>query len=386
LRRALLLVILLIVYGCLYPFRFHPLPPDILSVFLQSWPAGLGRSTLRDAAVNVLLYVPLGLFAVLALDRIERAWLRLLMPLLLGMSLSMSIELLQLMDLTRTPSVFDVLCNTTGTAIGVATGRAYANRISGFVERTRHGLAGAPSASLLYCLWVLYQVFPLIPSLSRYGILTQLNVFFAQLSFSIPETLRSGMECLAMGALLERITGHRHIRRWMFGFLLLLPARLLLFHRRLSLPELTGAAIAYVFWTSGLNRWPKAAWMLSRLMLLSLLLEGLAPYRFSSIPQAFSWFPLAALLETGPDAGVLVLLRKSFWYGSAIWMLRESGYSFLRPGITVAVILGGVEWIQRYLPGRTPEITDPLLAILLALFMWLLEQRGSELAERSSQP
>jgi hypothetical protein len=66
-------------------------------------------------------------------------------------------------------------------------------------------------------------------------------------------------------------------------------------------------------------------------------------------------------------------------------MLRESGYSFLRPGIAVAVMLGGVEWIQRYLPGRTPEITDPLLAILLALFMWLLEQRGPEIAERSLQ-
>ena len=84
--------------------------------------------------------------------------------------------------------------------------------------------------------------------------------------------------------------------------------------------------------------------------MLSLVLQGLAPYRFSSTPQPFSWYPLAALMETGPDAGALILLRKSFWYGSAIWMLRESGFGFLRAVTAVAVILGAMEWMQRYPP------------------------------------
>jgi VanZ family protein len=40
-----------------------------------------------------------------------------------------------------------------------------------------------------------------------------------------------------------------------------------------------------------------------------------------------------------------------------------------------------VEWAQRWLPGRTPEITDAVLTLLLAFSFWRLDnfQRGREL-------
>jgi VanZ family protein len=37
----------------------------------------------------------------------------------------------------------------------------------------------------------------------------------------------------------------------------------------------------------------------------------------------------------------------------------------------VAAALFGLELAQQYLPGRTPESTDAVLALLMALALWL---------------
>ena len=38
----------------------------------------------------------------------------------------------------------------------------------------------------------------------------------------------------------------------------------------------------------------------------------------------------------------------------------------------VALVLAAIEAAQRYLPGRTPEVTDPIMAILLGLGLWAI--------------
>ena len=118
--RALLIVVALIVYGCLYPFTFQPMPPHGWSVFWHSGPQALTRFIARDAFINVLLYLPFGMLAFLALDRVQNTWLHLLIPIVLACCLSTTLEFIQLMDFTRTSSVFDVACNTTGAALGVS--------------------------------------------------------------------------------------------------------------------------------------------------------------------------------------------------------------------------------------------------------------------------
>src|SRR5262249_25900898 len=154
----------LILYGCLYPFHFHSLPPNGWDLFWHL-PATLERSTFRDGLLNILLYMPFGAVAFLALDQVRNVWLRVLLPLVFGLALSTGIEFLQLMDFSRTSSVLDVASNLAGTAIGVAAARAYTAPLLDIAARTQQRLAPAPKPSLvLLCLWVGYQVFPLFPS------------------------------------------------------------------------------------------------------------------------------------------------------------------------------------------------------------------------------
>jgi hypothetical protein len=57
--------------------------------------------------------------------------------------------------------------------------------------------------------------------------------------------------------------------------------------------------------------------------------------------------------------------------------LGAAGWRLAHAAIAVAVLLGAIEVIQIHLPGRVAEITDPLLAILLAITLGLLDRSES---------
>ena len=66
--RILLIVIALIVYGSPYPWEFRStqLAASPLWVLIHSWPTGIDRFLFRDIAVNLLIYMPVGVFGFLA--------------------------------------------------------------------------------------------------------------------------------------------------------------------------------------------------------------------------------------------------------------------------------------------------------------------------------
>ena len=105
------------------------------------------------------------------------------------------------------------------------------------------------------------------------------------------------------------------------------------------------------------------AWLLGS----AILLRELRPFYFLSVPRPFSWIPFAATLESGRDSAVIMIARKAFDYGAMVFALRCARLAWLRAGFAVALPLAATEAIQTYLPGRSPEITDPLLALLMTV-------------------
>jgi VanZ family protein len=372
--RALLIVVALIVYGCLYPFSFHPMPPQGWNLFWQVAPSVLTRFIARDALINVLLYVPFGILAFLALDRMQDAWLHLLIPVMLACFLSTTLELIQLMDFTRTSSLFDVACNTTGAALGSLAGLFYARPVTRLVTRTGQTVTRAASVPLLlFCLWLGYQVFPMFPSVGSFALLAKLKTLLIHSSFSTPDAISTWIEWLAAAAIFRTVWPDRQRRVSIFVLLLLLPARMFLLRRSITPSEIAGALGACIVWQSWLERQPQAARLLPWLIVAGLILHDLSPYRLSRTPQAFCWLPFGGFLGSAQDWGTVMLLKKSFWYGAAVWTFHEAGKGYWKPAFGIAALLAALEWTQRYLPGRTPEISDPLLALLLTAFMSLLQ-------------
>jgi 8-oxo-dGTP diphosphatase len=270
-RRILLGLILLILYGSLYPWHFTGSPGAVLA-----WPDPLDRD---DVLVNVLLYIPLGACAYLACGRWRR--MRFVAPVALGLVLSLSIELLQVFEPARTSQASDVLTNVIGAALGMAIAALIPARPS-------------PELFLLAC-WT------------------------AHLLFFV--SWRWPVECVG----------------WLIVASAAMPQRSL----RWRVPI---AAVCY----------------------LAILFRGLAPFKLVPEATRFDWVPFGGFLAADWAQVIPVMVIKMFWYGAAVWVLRRLNLSWTMAGSAAAIFLLAIEVAQRHIPPHGAEITDPLMAVLLA--------------------
>jgi VanZ family protein len=368
----------LIVYGSLYPWKFasKALPANPLIFLLHAWPATFDRFLLADCLINVFLYAPLGMLAFFALSQHCRKANAIAATLTLGFMLSACIELLQLFVKGRVTSALDLTCNTAGTAAGMVTGmflQALLRRLVRMVGRSPFRRISGPV--LLVFGWLAYQGFPFYPAISR----TQLRFKLARLASPGPLSLLDVVlicaEWLAIASVFESIVGPRRARNIVPLIWLLVPARLLIEERTFSWAELAGTIFGCMLWQLlPLDRGGRIR-LAAGVLIAALVWNGMAPFHFSSSAAKFSWIPFSGFLESEALPGMIVFLRKSFWYGSAVWLLRQAGMKLAYAVAAFAMLLAAIEAVQVYLPGRTAEVSDPLLAILLGVCLWLADRR-----------
>ena len=116
------------VWGSLFPFDFHAVPlSDAAALFWTRWAHDTGSWSLTDLVSNVLLFLPIGLFAAAATgQRGARSQTRSagLTPLLVAaVALSVTIEFAQAFVSWRTPSIVDVAAEVAGAALGITMWR-----------------------------------------------------------------------------------------------------------------------------------------------------------------------------------------------------------------------------------------------------------------------
>ena len=61
-----------------------------------------------------------------------------------------------------------------------------------------------------------------------------------------------------------------------------------------------------------------------------------------------------------------ISLLVTFLYGSMVYLLGAACGSRLLAALFTAAVLFGTSWVQMWLPGRSAEITDALIALLVA--------------------
>lgn len=369
--RIFIIILCLIVYGSLYPWQFQAthFTASPVSLLLRSWPASFNRYVLRDTGVNVILYAPLGLFGYLLWAPSWRKARATAAVLGVALILSTAIEFVQLFEPSRYSSIFDILCNLTGATAGLVLARLYTERLKPFVawserEEFFHLTAGAV---LLLC-WIGYQTAPLFPQLSTTQLLLKLRTFGSTSSWSLVELIAGVVDWLAVTAVVEEVAGAESIRIASVALLLLLPGRLFLDTRSLTGSECAAAILAVIIWRRFLGVKQNRFLLIGWLSVAALVLRGLAPFHFTA-DQQFSWVPFGASLSYEQAAALVVFFKKCFLYGVAVWLLAKAGFPYLLGTIGVASLLAVIEVVQIRLPGRTPEITDPLLAVIMAVIL-----------------
>lgn len=354
-------VVALIVYGSLYPWTFRvPFGLDNpFGALLNSWftTPSFDRRYLADILINLALYMPIGMSGYLAFSKPKRQTLRMSGLVFFGFTLSATIEMLQLFVPGRRCSSIDLLNNTLGTAAGIIPGMLFEAIVGRqWIEgRHRRHVDRAALATLLLGGGSL--LFPLFPVMWL-GVFRAKIHFLTQARLLDPVAFTSGLGTwYVAGLLLKNVVSGRF---WLWASLSLIPLQFFIMSRVPSLAELLGAVTGVALFTvSGKN---PVGWA----FLALLVVRGLAPFHFGA-PHRFSLIPFGGFLDMAWQSGIQVLLEKAWYSAAAIWLLQSEKTPLRQAILIVAATFGVIELAQVFLPGRTAEITDPLLAVLMGL-------------------
>jgi hypothetical protein len=357
------LVILFILYGSLYPFdfRWDVNGPGPLHVLLQGWRARPGRG---DFVANVLLYMPLGFFFTLAVRPWAGARLAAGLAVLTGGALCVTVESLQYYDPGRITTASDVYSNIMGTFTGAALALFFGGRI--FRQFDRIDFQMAPL--LLLLAWGTDRLYPFIPVIDLHKYWNALKPVIFPAPLSAMDIFRHIAIWWTVALLLEKASaGKRPALRFAAFAAALVVGQIFVLDGALGKAELSGIAVA--LFGAALFSYPVRLNAGFVCLLAYVLLERLTPFQLRSAPAHFGWIPFESFMYGSLTVNALAFLEKSFLYGSLIWLLQELGASRVRATAAIGLLLVLTACADIYVSDHAPQITDPLLAVLIGCVM-----------------
>jgi VanZ family protein len=361
-----------ILYGSLYPFTFYRPEGGVgpLEHLLQSWAETPGRG---DFIANIFFYLPLGFFGSLAVAGSGRTPRRILLVTLTGALLSTTMELAQYYIAERVSAADDVYANLIGTLLGAIVGNFAGRDFLGLPFRE---MAANRAPCLLLGLWLAYRLYPYVPTIDLHKYWDALKPVVFHPRPTGYDLFRYTAIWLTVGSLIEAVGGRR--RGWLHFPLFIsavLAAKVVIIGKALSAAEIAGAAVALAVWfllaVSVSARIRAAATAL--LFSAYIVAERLEPFQFSAYGRAFGWIPFHSFLYGSVEVNITSFLEKAFLYGALIWLLDKTG---LRSGVStilVVILLFATSLAETYLPGRSAEITDALMALLIGTIIAIVK-------------
>jgi glycopeptide antibiotics resistance protein len=364
------------VYGSLYPwdFVFVSQPANPVWILLQSWQAiRSSRFPTRDFVVNIALYVPLGACGYLAFREHYSKVVAVVSTVVLSVAATITLELLQQYDPLRYSNALDVVANAIGSGAGIVFGVVFYRSLRAHGER--YGLTSCPDPAafaLLLC-WIAYLTFPFFPESGPTVVLEKTHAFLRS-ALTLGTVASRCVTWIAVG-LLIRGAGFPFPRACLWMSVLLIPAQMILRTRQPVASELIGALIGCAL-VHMLSEGSRITLVTACASVFILVIRGVSPMD-PAITNAFNWVPFASLLEAeDSQTGVVVLLHKLFTYGTTIWLVNRVGASLQTATVGIAAALMCIEVWQIHVPERTPEITDPVMALVLGYAINMLLERS----------
>lgn len=360
------LVLVAIIYGSLYPFALHVPPGDegALTSFLASWrqpPQSRG-----DLLANLLFYFPFGLLAVRALlEKLDRKT-ALILTIACGALLSLSMELLQHFDAGRVSAMSDFYLNSIGTAAGAVAGLLWGQKLLALTIIPRDA---SPFAALLLLAWLGWRLFPYEPVIDLHKYWASVKPLVLSPSFDIYEMFRYATLWGAVTYLiqfgLKVLKPHLAVPAAMAAFFL---AKMLIVDQVITFPEIIGALAALGFLIFVLDpRRTLGTRLLAAAFLVSIALERVLPLQMSATARPFEWIPFFSFLHGSLAVNTQSFMQKTFLYGAALVLLMDAGLGLVRASLLEGAILLATSVFETLLVGRSAEITDAVMVVLLAL-------------------
>lgn len=361
--RLLFAVVALVVYGSLFPFHYVSHEPRWVDLSLLMHP-GSEHHSKSDLIGNVMLFVPYGL--LIGSQRIPQ---RTGVGLFAGAVLALLVQYLQFWFPDRDPSGIDAVLNGVGMLVGLALERLATPLLRGWMgsKLPQPQFVGISSALML--LWLFDRWFPLVPTLDFQNLKNNLKPLLDWSQIGAVDVLRH----FAGWLVFLRLARYSLLQRLEWPALWMLCVMLVglepLFQNNTIGPDnLVGLALALLL-APWLRSGPTSLALIAIVLIMAIIASALEPFSFAW-KGGFGWVPLGGSLTGDPLRSIPPLIEKIYWYGSLVFMLRYLGVSHRNTCWMAGLLLLGLELMQQWTPSRTPEITDPLLALAVA---WLIK-------------
>ncbi|HTV89468.1 MAG TPA: VanZ family protein [Stellaceae bacterium] len=360
---ATLIIVAVILHGSLYPYHFKVPPEGIgaVATLLASW-KDLGKSY-GDIVANILLYMPFGFLIALTIRRGRIG--RVLVATVVGMALCTGIELAQYYDVGRVDNMSDVYFNTLGSALG-ATAAVVIGRLARHLPAA--DVAGKPVPVLLLVAMLGYHLFPYVPTIDLHKYWVALRPLIIAPRLPPYDVLRYAALWLTANCLIGSIVGYARSRVVAPLFMAaVFAAKVAITNLIVTPAEAIGAPLALLLWLA-VGRHRRFAMVLTAAVLCASIVIGrLQPLHFLPTARAFAWLPFRGFLHGSIRIGTMALMEKFFLYGSLIWLAAETLMPLWLATLLVALLLFATSLAETYLPGRSAEITDAVMALIIGL-------------------
>ncbi len=371
--------VMLIAYGSLFPFAGFIIPEGNPFGWMTKHPFNLVSR--KDAVVNILAYIPLG-FLLFKFTYYRCGFPNgMIRSFIAGLCLSLTMESLQGFLPGRDPSTVDLFTNSSGAAIGhtLAFLHERSTETGGAIKRfQKNWLAPGhvnSAGAVILLIWGFSALSPFVPTLSTpgpvRGVEPLLLTLLGKTPFDLTDALvhfsrGTGLAILAFTIFPREV---RSIRLFAFYAMTVLTLQIFIINRYQSLEAVSGyiAGICMAALISLL------AGNLSRIIAILLLMAGFVLSEVkadetTSIFREFNWIPFRYHLESTLSAISLILA--GIWPFSAISLLciklskTDRSGLLLCGGAVIFLVVALLEWEQQYIPGRTADITQALLAVI----------------------
>ena len=227
-------------------------------------------------------------------------------------------------------------------------------------------------------LWLAAELAPFVPSIDFQAFKDSVRPLLLSPRFDAIDFLRGFAGWMVFAFLARRSPGLGiPIERLLLIMATTMAAKIVIVHNSLSLSDVAGMAaafcvIAYV---------DRTKTNLPRIVLGVLagyfVISGLEPFSISAA-GTFHWIPLAGSLGGSMLTNLQVMSAKIFFIGALFLISVHTGIGISRTAVVSVTGLLVLEILQLWVGNHTAEITDPLIAALIAAGLAVYQRRGGE--------
>ncbi|SEK30822.1 VanZ family protein [Nitrosovibrio tenuis] len=360
--RILLVIALLIAYGSLYPGDFSSSGKGAVTNFLTDW---RWFTSLGDVLGNIALFIPLGLASIFFASARPNASARIVWPLFLAFVYSFALQLAQVWLPSRSAALADVAWNMAGMTFGMAVAHLIEKRR---VDTRRPFDSMLIIPQLILILWLINELFPLVPSLDLQKFRDALKPFFLGFNFSFPEAFMHAAAAVAAGSAF--IALGRRPAWWLGGLLILILAgKLAILNLVLDASVVIGLAAGYAgclaaLRLGGTKIFHAAFWSL----LAAWTIISITPF-VPARDGILNAIPFATMLRGSLEGATQQLTQSLFIYTALLWLAQMTGIGIRKATAGLIIWSCLIELVQMGFLGRTADVTEPILVLLIS---WVL--------------